>query len=104
MFVDIDAVPAGKRLFTVHVTLGPNGTPRSEMSTDEVDVIAPARSDHEQVLEAGVENDGGANAGFYIAQTYGETARVVGIVNQSDGYVMWDSFRPGGDETGEDDL
>ena len=101
--MNIDALPAGKSLYTVHVTLDPEGTPRSEMAADEVDVVAGSRASWGQVVSDGVENDGGANAGGYIWATYGENARVVGVVNQSDGFVLFDAFKAG-IETGADDM
>ena len=93
MFVNLDTLPRGKSLFTVYVTLDPAGTPRAECSADEVDVVGPRSASLQRLMEEGRENDGGANVGEYIWQTYGPGARVVGIVNQSDGYVVYDGFR-----------
>jgi len=103
MFMNLDTLPRGKSLFTAYVTLDPAGTDRSAMSADEVDIVAPRSSGKRGVLEDGVENDGGVNAGVYIHATYGENARVVGITNQSDGFVVYDGFLAG-DETGRNDL
>lgn len=96
MFMNLDTLPAGKSMFTVYVTLDPVGTPRDQMGADEVDAVGPRSASLATLLEKGVENYGGVNLGFFIAQTYGEKARVVGIVNQSDGYVSHDAFLPGG--------
>ena len=68
---------------------------RPRMSADEVDVIAPRSSGRQGVLENGTEHPDGGNAGEYIWQTYGPTARVVGVVNQSDGFVVYDAFAAG---------
>lgn len=95
MWMNLDQLPAGKAMFTVYVTLDPKGTPRDEMGADEVDVVAPRSSGRQGVLENGTEHPDGGNAGEYIWQTYGPTARVVGVVNQSDGFVVYDAFEAG---------
>jgi hypothetical protein len=52
----------------------------------------------EEVEEHGEEHPDGGNAGEYIWQTYGQNARIVGVVNQSDGYVVYDAFAAGDEE------
>lgn len=74
-FVNIDAVPAGQALYTVAVIDQPVGTPRAELAYDEVDVQAPSRASVSEVIAA-------ADLSDY------EGCRVVGVVNQSAGYVL----------------
>jgi hypothetical protein len=86
MFMNLDTLPVGKSYYTVYVTLDPKGTPRLEMSADEVDVVAPSSASRDEVV-----NECAAE----IVSDYGTDARVVGVVNQSDGYVVYDAFTAG---------
>lgn len=94
MYMNMHLVPDGQSLYTVWVTLQPEGTPREECCAEEVDVIAPAcLTSWRDILRAGVTNDPAAtNAETYIRDTYEDGARVVGVVNQSTGGVTYDSF------------
>lgn len=80
MFVNLDKLPAGQALYTLAVTSDPVETPRDLVSYDEIDVVAPAYSTAHEVVEAAREE---------IARDYESTARVVGVADQSKGYVMW---------------
>lgn len=76
MWMNLDQVPAGKHMFTVAVTESPVDTPADEIGYDEVDVIAPSRSTAREVVA--------------LADLEGyEHCRVIGVSDQSDGYVMW---------------
>lgn len=80
MFVNLHTLPPGRSLYTVAVTDEPTGTPAADLTYDEVDVVAPARASVASVLAA-------ADLGGY------EDCRVVGVVDQSSGYVVaeaWD--------------
>lgn len=107
MFMNLDTLPAGKSLYTVHVTTDPEGTPRAQMGADEVDVVARSSVGFESW--GTVCNDGQELRDFqaegnhrpatnWILEMYGEDSRVIGVVNQSDGYVVYDAFAAG-DET-----
>lgn len=76
MFVNLHTLPAGQHMYTVAVTMDPVGT--EDLGYDEVDVVASSRGTTQDILLAGAEhlND-------YVA------FRVLGIVDQSDGYVLW---------------
>jgi hypothetical protein len=76
MWVNLDQLPAGKSMYTIAVTDAPLGTPSDDMWYDEVDVVADSRLDAKGVLEQ-------ANLEGY------EHCRVVGVSDQSSGYVMW---------------
>lgn len=106
MFMNLDTLPAGTSLFTVYVTTDPEGTNRSEIAADEVDVLAPSSSTWGQVCNDGIVNTlepGQHYANAYIHDAYGEDARILGVVNQSGGYVVFDAFAEGM-ETGANDL
>lgn len=83
MFVNLHSLPAGQSLYTVAVTAQPASTPDSDgWFYDEADVVAPARATVADVIAA-------ADLSGY------EACRVVGVINQSDGYVV--AERPNGD-------
>lgn len=94
MWMNLDALPTGKSMYTVHVTCDPEGTDRSKMSAEEVDVVAPSRATWNEVVN---------QAASELVEMYGPDSRVVGVVNQTDGFVMYDAFKAG-DETGKDDM
>lgn len=77
MWVNLHTLPAGQRMYTVALTDQPVGTPSDELWYDEVDVVAPARIDAREVAER-------ANLEGY------EHCRVIGVSDQSDGYVLWE--------------
>lgn len=74
MFVNLHSLPAGQHMFTVAVTPDPAGA--EDLFYDEVDVVAPSRSTVDQIIAA-------ADLEGYEGQ------RVVGVSDQSDGYVLW---------------
>jgi len=78
MYFNIDAIPVGKSLFTVAYTLDPVDTPADQRTHEEIDVIVPSRSAIDHLL---VETKDEVGEG-----------RVVGIVNQSDGFVVIESW------------
>ena len=100
MYVNLDTIPAGQAMYTLHLTMDPLGTARSQMSTEEVDLVAPARLSRDELMNRDETKQ-------ELRDLFGEPewldARLVGLVNQSDGYVVYDAFKAG-DETGKDDL
>lgn len=101
MWMNLDTLPAGKSMYTVYVTTDPEGTPRSKMGADEVDIVASSRATWGEVLSYGTAN--GVHAPTFLIDMYGEDHRIVGVVNQSDDYVVFDAFAAG-IETGANDL
>lgn len=99
MWMNLDALPAGKSMYTVYVTTDPEGTPRSEMGADAVDIVASSSATWGSVCSYGTAHPSGEHAPTYIIGLYGEDARIIGVVNQSDAYVVYDAFLEG-DETG----
>lgn len=75
MFVNLHALPLGQSMYTLAVTDAPVGAPRAELAYDELDVVAPARATVAAILAA-------ADLSAY------DHCRVVGIVDQSSGYVL----------------
>jgi fructoselysine-6-P-deglycase FrlB-like protein len=71
VFMNLHTLPPGQHLYTVAVTDDP-----AALSYDEVDVVARAGATSDQVLAA-------ADLAAYSG------CRVVGVINQSDGYVLW---------------
>lgn len=80
MFANIDRVPSGHHLFTLYVTDAPTGTPEDEIFTEEIDVIVRQQSSLADVLAAAAR---GA-----LADYDSDRIRVIGVVNQSDAYVV----------------
>lgn len=79
-FMNIDQIPAGQALYTLALTDAPVGTPQDELGYDEVDFRCSTRlMAHEVARRA---QQAGALEGY-------EGCRVIGVSNQSDGYVMW---------------
>lgn len=95
MWMNLDQLPAGKAMYTVYVSLDPEGTPRDETSADEVDIVAPAGSNWSDVINKGKAHPRGEDAKDFILDMYGPESRVVGVVNQSEGYVVYDAFALG---------
>ena len=75
MFMNLHTLPAGQAMYTLAVTDAAVGTPRDQVEYDEVDVVAPARASVAEIIAA-------ADLDGY------EGCRVIGVVNQSDGYVV----------------
>ena len=103
MWMNLDQLPAGKAMFTVYVTVDPEGTNRSAMSAEEVDVVASRSASWGEVVNDGGVHPRGERCVDYLLESYGPDSRVIGVTNESDGYVVYDAFKAG-DETGEDDL
>lgn len=95
MWMNLDTLPAGKSMYTVYVTTDEEGTPRSQMCVEEIDVIAPSRSKWGAVVNDGSVHPTGESASAYIIADYGLDSRVVGVVNQSTGTVVYDAFLEG---------
>jgi hypothetical protein len=79
MWMNLDQLPAGKSMFTVGVTNAPVDTPEDERYYEEVDVVF----------------NSSASVGTIVTYAmgrpdwpYDENARVIGVSNQSDGYVL----------------
>jgi hypothetical protein len=78
MYFNIDAVPAGKSLFTVAHTTCPVDTPVADRYFDEIDVVAPTRAAVDHLLTETKDEVG--------------DGRVIGVINQSDGFVVIESW------------
>ena len=89
MFVNLHALPYGQSMYTLFVTIDPEGTASNEMTLDELDVVAPRGASWGTVATQ-------AN----LVDEYGLDARVIGVVDQSAGEVIFDAFAAG-IETGE---
>lgn len=104
--MNLHALPAGTSMYTAYVTTDPVGTPRDDMGADEVDIVAPAYSHWAKVINQGKIHDSINDdseppyASAYITEAYGPDSRVVGVVDQNAGEVIYDAFAAG-DETGE---
>lgn len=77
MFMNLHSLPAGQHMFTIAVTDCEPGTHRADMYFDEVDVVAPARATVDEIIAA-------ADLDGYEGQ------RILGISDQSDGYVLFE--------------
>jgi hypothetical protein len=75
MWMNLHTLPAGQSMYTLAVTNQPAGTPADDLEYDEVDVVAPRRATVAQIVAA-------ADLDGY------EGCRVIGVSNQSDGYVL----------------
>jgi hypothetical protein len=75
MWMNLHTLPAGQSMYTLAVTGDPVGTPKDEVEYDEVDVVAPRGASVAEIVAA-------ADLDGYEGQ------RVIGVSNQSDGYVM----------------
>jgi hypothetical protein len=104
LFMNLDTLPAGKAYYTVYVTTDPEGTARLEMGADEVDVVAARDAGWGDVCNNGQElrdfyEDGNHKpATNWILEMYGPDSRIIGVVNQSDGFVVYDAFVAGDEE------
>lgn len=76
MFMNLDQVPAGHAMYTLAVAVDSEGD-----GYDEIDLVAPARCSAVQVAEAAEEQ---------VVRDYPSDARVIGIINQSAGRVMFE--------------
>lgn len=79
-YVNLHSLPADQRMYTLAVTRDPVDQPRDDRWFDEVDFVAPAGLDHDEVIAAA------RKAG--ALEAYGPEYRVVGAINQSEGLNM----------------
>ena len=86
MWVNLHSLPVGKSMYTIYLTTDPVGTPREHICVEEVDVIAASRASVAEVIEAAREE---------IDGTYSSAMRIIGVSNESDGYVMADATMTG---------
>lgn len=86
MWVNLHKLPAGKSMYTLYLTWDPKGTPRDEVCAEEVDVVAPSRASWKQVYAAAEEE---------IRRDYNPDARLLGVVDQSAGSIIYDAFQEG---------
>lgn len=96
MYVNLHTLPADQAMFTVYVTLDPEGTHRSEITAEEVDIVYKRNATWGEIASYGTDD-----MGDRIVDAYGPDARIVGIVNQSEGYVLFDAFGADGYERPE---
>lgn len=82
MFVNLHDLPAGQAMYTVYVTTDP-GPVTVDIQVDEYDVTARRTASAAQVAEA-------ARTDEMFARLYGAEARIVGIVDQSADYILFD--------------
>jgi hypothetical protein len=80
MFVNLHNLPTGQSMYTLYLTMDPVGTPRDELCAEEIDVVASSRASVAEIIAA-------ASAEL---EDYEPSIRIIGVVNQSDGYVMQD--------------
>ena len=83
MWMNIDQVPVGKSMYTLYLTSDPVDTPPNQRCCEEVDVITSSRASVAEVIEAAREE---------IEGTYSSSMRIIGVTNESDGYVMADDM------------
>lgn len=81
MWVNLHTLPVGQSMYTLYLTSDPVGTPRDAIYTEEVDVITSSRASVAEVVEAAREE---------IDSSYDSSMRIIGVTNESDGYVMRD--------------
>ncbi len=93
MFANLDTLPADKHYFTVYVSTQPEDTPRDECEADELDIIAPAFADWSDVVNKGTAVGYDRPAQELLLEMYGIDMIVVGVVNQSIDYVVFDHWR-----------
>lgn len=81
MFVNLHTLPVGQHLFTLAVTNQPGGTPEDELFVDEIDIVAKRNSTVAELVAAVSPEE---------AADY-EGCRVIGVADQSDGYLMFEN-------------
>ena len=79
MWMNLDQLPAGKSMFTIAVTSASVDTPEDERHYEEVDCVFNTRASAGTVV---------AYAMARLDWPYGDDVRVIGVANQSDGYVL----------------
>lgn len=107
MWTNLHTLPAGTSMYTLYVTTDPEGTNRSAMTCEEVDVTCErVNGTCWDAPNYGKVWPSGEHVPSYLMEVYGDV-RIIGIVNQTDGYIAWDGFKcenPMMRETGADDL
>lgn len=78
MFTDLHTLPKGQSMFTLILTGDPAGTPREDLYTEEIDVVAPVRASVEDII---------ATAKGELAD-YPADARIVAVADQSRGEMI----------------
>ncbi len=82
MYVNLHEVPAGKSMYTVALADAPVDLPKDERYiAEEIDILASTSASVADVIAA-------ALTGEDLEGSY----RVVGVVNQSDAYVMAENW------------
>ncbi len=80
MFVNLRTIPAGQAMYTVAVTDDPRDTPTVDVCYEELDVVGSSRLTSKEVAQLAEPR---------VMDFYGPGARVIGVVNQTDAYVMF---------------
>jgi len=87
MYVNLHNLSPDKAMFTLYVA--PHGVPFEQ--TEEYDLVAPARLQAPSYLTSIVIQE----AKDLLVELYGPIVEVRGAINQSDGYIMYDSRTQG---------
>lgn len=99
MFMNLHALPPGKEYYTVYVSTQDEDVTREDCVADEVDVIADRVSNTSEwgrVLNDGRvvgETEPNKPATNTIIEMYGEDAMIVGVVSQTEGWIVFDAWR-----------
>lgn len=96
-YMGMENVPAGKAMYTVHITFDAETTPISALCTEEIDIILPKSSETFYVPN---HPDFQREAQYTYGDNWSDCI-IVGVVNQSDGYVV---FRANWDEEGNHEV
>jgi hypothetical protein len=79
-YMNLDALPAGQQMYMVAIIATKDST-----DYDEYDIVLPAGLGKDEVTEA-------VRADTEFVEMYGADAILGGAVNQSEGYVIWESM------------
>jgi len=83
MWMNLDTLPVGKSMYTIAVTTAPVDTPTDERYIEEYDLVFNSRASVGTLITYAVARPD---------WPYGDDARIVGVANQSDGYVMIENW------------
>lgn len=89
MYMNLHTLPADSAMLTLYITTDEEGTPRNETSAEEIDVVLPRRLRGRDAIMNSEPVKAELRGVFGDEWT---DTRVVGIVNQSDGFVVYDGF------------
>lgn len=103
MFVNLHTLPAGKSMYTLYVTAAAPTT-RSMTECDEVDATAKSNATWGEVASYGQAHPDGTHLPTYLMDLYGPDVRIVGIVNQTDAFVLFDAFDGAGPDALEREV